>query len=95
MRYLTTRLSQGRINPAERESYPNYGQWYRKWPGVRQFVGDILLSRRSLERGLWDEGGLRSLLRDLRIGRNVWDAVGSVLQLETLLRAFIDDRGDA
>jgi hypothetical protein len=91
-RYLIARATQGRVNFGEPEGFPNYNRWYRMWPRVRAFVNDTLLSRTSLDRGLWREEGLRSLLRDLRVGHNVWNGVSTVLQLELFLEQVLDGR---
>jgi hypothetical protein len=90
IRYAVTRLSWGRLNLPEREGYPAYGQWYRRHLNVREYVNDTLLSKRSLQRGLWREEGLRRLLHDLRIGRDVWYAVSTLLQLEVFLGQQLD-----
>jgi hypothetical protein len=96
IRYLVCRLSQGRINLPQRESFPAYGQWYRKWRSVRDYFSTLLLSEQSLDRGLWRREGLTSLMNDLRVGRNVWPTLGNILLAELLLRQFIDgtDRRD-
>ncbi len=85
-RNMLTRATLGVVNLPAREGYPEYGQWYRKWKGVREYVDDTLLSRRSLERGLWSQKGIRAALHDLRVGRDTWPAVAGVLQLEVLLQ---------
>jgi hypothetical protein len=89
-RYLLCRLSRGRINLPETESYPAYGQWYRRWPRVRRYIADVLLAERSLDRGLWRREGVRRLMHDLRIGRNAWAALSTILACEILLRQFVE-----
>ena len=86
-RYLLTRLTRGRINLAERESYPHYDQWYRRWPSVRNFTRQTLLDGPDF--GLWNSSGLARLLDDQRIGRNVWPAVSSVLLATVFQRQFV------
>jgi len=90
VRRILCRLSGGRINPPETSSFPYFGQWYRRWPQVRRYVDGILLSEQTLDRGLWRREGLASLLGDLRRGREVWPAVGTVLLCEMLLRQMCD-----
>ncbi|MBK9471534.1 MAG: hypothetical protein IPO18_04515 [bacterium] len=90
LNFLACRLTGGLLNPPDRGSFPYFGQWYRRWPGVRRFVDGILLDERSLDRGLWNREGLRLLLRDLRTGREVWPAVGTLLLCEMLLRQWCD-----
>jgi hypothetical protein len=89
-RYLVCRLSSGRINLPHPETYPLYGAWFRKFPSVRRFFEQRLLSPESLDRGLWDRAGVVRLLHDLKVGRNVWDAVATLLQIETFARIFVD-----
>lgn len=88
-RYLVGRLSRGRVNLPARESYPAYEQWYRRERSVRQFVDDALLSDFSGQLGVWQPEGLRRLLTDQRIGRNVWGAVGALLSATLFARQFI------
>lgn len=90
LNFLACRLTGGLLNPPDRGSFPYFGQWYRRWPGVRRFIDGVLLDERSLDRGLWKREGLRSLLHDLRTGREVWPAVGTLLLCEMLLRQWCD-----
>jgi asparagine synthase (glutamine-hydrolysing) len=60
--------------------------WMHGGP-VRTFVGDILLSRRSLERGIFLPSALQTMLSQPGVGgRQLWGA----LSLELWHRAFID-----
>lgn len=90
LRYNICRLSRGRINLPLRRSFPEYGSWYRRWKPVREFVDDVLLSDRTLDRGIFRRDGMRRLLGDLRVGRNTWGAVGTCLAVEIFLRQFLD-----
>jgi len=94
VRYLLSRLTGGRVNLKQRESYPFYANWYRKSSAVREYFRDVLLSERSLSRGLWSREGIERLLHDLRVGRNVWDAIGTILMLEVFIRLFIEGAGE-
>ncbi len=89
-KYWACRASKGRINLPHRGSFPFYGQWFRRWPHVRQYVEDIVLSEQCLDRGLWQREGLVELVRSLREGRNTWSALGTVLLAEVFLRQFVD-----
>lgn len=54
---------------------------------VRDFVGDVLLSRNSLERGIYSEKALRRMMGNVGVaGRQLWGA----LSLELWHRQFID-----
>lgn len=54
---------------------------------VRDFVGDVLLSQRSLQRGVFKPQALQDMLDHQGVGgRQLWGA----LSLELWHRAFID-----
>jgi asparagine synthase (glutamine-hydrolysing) len=93
LEYLICRLSNGRINIRRTESFPYYDQWFRRWPSVRNYCKNVLLSDRSLDRGLWNKSGLTKLMKDLKVGRNVWNALSNILLIEIFLRQFIDEEG--
>ena len=64
------------------------GEWFRG--PLKDFLGDILLSDRARQRGLYKmEGVERLIVREQRFGRQIW----GLLCLELWHRAFID--GDA
>ncbi|MBE0598231.1 MAG: hypothetical protein IH614_13265 [Desulfuromonadales bacterium] len=88
-RYYLCRLSVGRINLRRTETYPFYDQWFRRWPPVREYVEGVLLGPSSLDRGLWRREGLTRLMQDQRRGRNVWHALGGVVQAELLLQQLL------
>jgi asparagine synthase (glutamine-hydrolysing) len=69
-----------------------FGKWMRDgWNGV---ASDVLLDRRSLERGIVDEAAVSGLLRDHRQGmRDGGNAIWALLNLELWFRTFIDGRG--
>lgn len=63
-------------------------EWMRSDP-VRGFVSDTLLSRASLERGIYSREALESMIRDAGVGgRPLWGA----LCLELWHRSYIDAR---
>jgi len=90
LKYLLCSLSMGRLNLPQVESFPAYSQWYRKWPEIRYYFDSVLLSERCLDRGIWKRRGIQMLMRDLRIGRNIWPTLGNILLCETFLRQFVD-----
>jgi asparagine synthase (glutamine-hydrolysing) len=69
-----------------------FGQWLRgEWLTV---VGDVLLDRRTRERGLVNAPAVAALLRAHRQGRrNGSDAIWALLNLELWYRTFIDGGG--
>jgi len=90
IKYYIGRLSQGRINLPMKNSFPQYWQWYPKYRSIRDYVDGILLSDQTLDRGYLQREGIRTLLHDCRIGRRVWNAVGTLLMVELFIRQFID-----
>jgi len=90
VRYAVTRLMRGRIHFARPEGFPHYGQWYRRWPAVRRFVDQALTNDGG---ELFDDflqaDGVVGLLRQLRIGKNLWPAVGGVLMCALFQRQFL------
>lgn len=90
IKYYIGRLTQGRINLPMKNSFPQYWQWYPKYRQVREYVDGILLSDQTMDRGYLMREGVKSLLHDCRVGRRVWNAVGTLLMVEICLRQFID-----
>ncbi len=61
-------------------------EWMKEGP-VREFVADVLLSRRSLERGIYRKEALETMIKESGVGaRPLWGA----LCLELWHRSFID-----
>jgi hypothetical protein len=90
MVHYVCRLTRGRVNLPVSRSFPVYGQWYRKYREVRAYVDSVLLSPQCLDRGLVTRSGMRRLLRMLRIGHNLWPAVGTLLLIELCMRQLAD-----
>jgi len=69
-----------------------FAQWMRgNWNSVAE---DVLLDRRTRERGLVNTSAVAALLRDHRDAqRNGGDAIWALLNLELWYRTFIDGSG--
>ena len=69
-----------------------FAQWMQgNWNAVAQ---DVLLDRRTQQRGLMNAGAVTALLQDHRTGRrNGGDAIWALLNLELWYRTFIDGDG--
>lgn len=69
-----------------------FGGWTRgAWNGV---LRDVLLDRRTRERGIVDAGAVTTLLRDHAAGTtDGWDRLWMLLNLELWFRTFIDGDG--
>lgn len=87
-RRLICRATAGRVNLPERETYPHYSSWYRKWKRVREFFCDHLVLPGSDAHGLWRRQGAESLLHLLRVGHDVWNVAAQLLLIQILLRDF-------
>jgi asparagine synthase (glutamine-hydrolysing) len=69
-----------------------FARWMRD--GWNDVASDVLLDRRSRERGLVDTAAVTTLLRDHRDGRRQGgDAIWALLNLELWYRTFIDGSG--
>ena len=91
LRYYLRRMTRGRIDLRSVISYPDYGQWYRKNKNVREYVNNILLSEKTISRGMWNESGIKLLIKYLSIGKNVWEVIGTILLIEKFIREFIEN----
>jgi asparagine synthase (glutamine-hydrolysing) len=69
-----------------------FARWTRQqWNGT---VRDVLLDRRTRERGVIDAEATSALLRDHEAGRtDGWDRIWMLLNLELWFRTFIDGDG--
>ncbi len=88
--YNLGRMTAGRVAIPMRDSFPQYWLWYARFREVRDYVDSILLSDRTFDRGFVRPRGVKRLLHDCRIGRKVWNAVGTILVLELFMRQFVD-----
>ena len=69
-----------------------FGRWTRG--GWNSVARDVLLDRRSRERGVLDPDAVDRLLRDHAAGRtDGGDRIWSLLNLELWYRTFIDQEG--
>ena len=69
-----------------------FARWTRgQWNGA---VADVLLDRRTRDRGVIDPAAAATLLRDHQAGRtDGWDRIWMLLNLELWFRTFIDGDG--
>ena len=93
LREAMTGLLPGSILARPKMGFPvPFAGWVRgRWNGV---IEEILLDRRTRERGLLNTSAVAALLRDHRDGRrNGGDAIWPLLNLELWYRTFIDGAG--
>ena len=69
-----------------------FGQWTAgRWNGVAR---EVLLDRRTRERGISEAAAVERLLADHKAGRrNAGDAIWALMNLELWFRTFIDGEG--
>ena len=72
-----------------RPSYVNYNEWFKK--DLKEEMGKIVLDRKTLSRGFYNESGLREMLRQHSFpnkdhSRLIWQ----IINLEYFFRNFID-----
>ena len=79
---IRTRPKQGFILP--------FGRWFKD--GLMNSAREILLDRRSLQRGYFDPAGLRRFLADGTMDDRRARAVYALIMFETWNRVFIDER---
>jgi len=75
------------INRKDKMGFPvPLGEWMEGGP-VRDFIGDVLLSQKSLQRGIYRQGALHKMMSNQGVGgRQLWGA----LSLELWHQKFID-----
>ncbi len=90
MRYLIGRLSMGKINLYDYNNYVQLNQWYRQYPKNRHFYEGILLDRRTLDRGYYNEAAIRILLKKQARGSSNFFVISNLATFELFNRYFID-----
>ena len=93
MRYWLKRLSMGRINIDDLNTYVHPDNWYRRYPANRRFVESILLDDRTARRGYYDMNEVRKLLKKQTRGSDNFGTLASLTAFELFNRWYID--GDA
>jgi asparagine synthase (glutamine-hydrolysing) len=79
----------GWVPPAEQSRpYADYHTWFRTT--LRSWVEDILLDRRTLERGYFDPAYIRNLVAGHMAGSNHATRLGALISLELWHRQFLD-----
>lgn len=89
-RYYLSRISRGKINLYDRYNYVQINQWYRQYKANRKYFEDILLDKRTIDRGYYREDTIRNLLKKQRLGSNYFGTISNLATLELFHRYFID-----
>jgi hypothetical protein len=92
-RYWLRRLSMGRINIDNLNTYVHPDNWYRRYPANRKFIESVLLDNRTTARGYFDMNGVRDVLRKQRLGSDNFGTLALLTAFELFNRWYVD--GDA
>jgi asparagine synthase (glutamine-hydrolysing) len=85
---LFSRMALG--NPFPRRSPSNFSSWLRSH--LRKYVESMLLSERSLDRGIIPPDAIRSVVNEhMSNARDLTALVGAMLSLEIFFQLFVDD----
>jgi hypothetical protein len=68
--------------------YKDYNRWFRTV--LKEWVHDILLSPRCLERGYYRPEFLKNLVAEHMAGKDMAERIGSLMSIELWHRQFID-----
>jgi len=90
LKYYIGRLSMGKINLYDYTTYVYQNIWYRKYPQNRQFFENILLSHRTMERGIFNPPAVRQLLKKQAHGSGCHVIIAKLATIELFHRYFID-----
>lgn len=89
-RYYLGRLSIGKINLYDRYNYVQVNQWYRQYKANRRFFEDIILDKRTFDRGYFNESAVRTILKKQAHGSNYFGTISTLASIELFFRYFID-----
>jgi len=90
MRYLIGRLSMGKINLYDNNNYVQLNQWYRQYNKNRQFFESLLLDKRTLDRGFYNEEAVMMILKKQVRGSSNFHVISNLATFELFNRYFID-----
>lgn len=87
-KYLVQRVSKGKIDLIN--SPQSFNSRFRNSKEFRETIKDILLDRRSLNRGFYNRNGIETIIKEQMTGKDYGNAFKSLLTVEMLYRKFID-----
>lgn len=90
LKYLTGRLSMGKLNFFNMNNWFHHDQWYRAHRPLRDFYESILLDERTISRGYFDRANITKLLRRQRRGGNSFFDLAHLVSFEMFHRLFVD-----
>ena len=84
--------TRGKISIPDKIGYPDYDEWIRKNVRLRRFFEDILLDRKTLKRGYFNEDYIRKMLRShMSYKKNYKRELCALLTFELWHRLFFDE----
>lgn len=85
------RLSKGRLNPVSKDKYEDQDGAYRKYMPLKQWINEIILSDRHLQRGYFSREGLLKLIQWEESGGSAFFELSKVAMFELWARRFLDE----
>ena len=92
MKYYAQRLSKGKLRFYDMRNYAHFSQWYRSDKRIYSYYEDILLDKKTIDRGYYDRDNLEKLLIRQRHGGNSFFELSNFLAFELFHRLFIDNK---
>ncbi len=90
IRYYLERLSRGQLILYNMNNYLHFNQWYRSHKKIRKYFEEILLDKKTINRGYYNKDYLEYLLTRQRKGGDSFYVLSSLLSFEIFNRLFID-----
>lgn len=88
---LLRRYTHGLVSIPNKSSYPDYDEWMRKDISFREFVKEILLDERTLNRGYFNKDFVRKLIDDhMNYRRDYARQICALITFELWHRQFMD-----
>lgn len=88
--YYTSRLSKGKLSFYNKYNYTQLTKWIFDNPGLMRYVNDILLSKKTIDRNIFNRKGIVKLFEDHAKGKWTSEKILNLFFLEMWLREFID-----
>ncbi len=89
-RWHVRRLTSGRINIPNSNLYTPHNDWFRTNKLLRKFIIDILLDKRTIERGYFTKKGIQFLIDKQMAGWDCFELIERFVVFELWCRQFVD-----
>jgi hypothetical protein len=90
LRWYSTRLTGGKFNLLNRNSYNNNDAEFRRNKQIQQWVKNILLSEQTINRGFFNYSGIMNILKKEMNGYDLFEQISQLVLFELFMRNFID-----